>query len=71
MKWTRLPVVTLTALALLGTGAAPTTAGATATADGRGGGCAGADLLFCEDFERLPTGGASSLRWGIDTRTAR
>ncbi|GGM17804.1 MULTISPECIES: hypothetical protein [Micromonospora] len=25
-------------------------------------------LLFCEDFERLPTGGASSLNWGIDTR---
>jgi hypothetical protein len=25
-------------------------------------------LLFCEDFERVPLGGASSLRWGIDTR---
>jgi hypothetical protein len=24
--------------------------------------------LFCEDFERLPTGGASSMAWGIDTR---
>ncbi|MCO8273717.1 hypothetical protein M1L60_24275 [Actinoplanes sp. TRM 88003] len=25
-------------------------------------------LLFCEDFQRLPIGGASSLKWGIDTR---
>ncbi|SCL54211.1 hypothetical protein GA0070604_2947 [Micromonospora eburnea] len=25
-------------------------------------------LLFCEDFERLPRGGPSTLNWGIDTR---
>src|SRR5690349_25075823 len=25
-------------------------------------------LLFHEDFQRLPTGGAASLDWGIDTR---
>ncbi|GAB3805431.1 hypothetical protein [Micromonospora zhanjiangensis] len=25
-------------------------------------------LLFCEDFERLPTGGPSTLNWGVDTR---
>jgi hypothetical protein len=25
-------------------------------------------LLFCEDFERLPTGGAATLKWGVDTR---
>ena len=25
-------------------------------------------LLFCEDFQQLPTGGAASLKWGIDTR---
>ncbi|MFI7549294.1 hypothetical protein ACIBQ2_06070 [Micromonospora sediminimaris] len=25
-------------------------------------------MLFCEDFERLPRGGASTLDWGIDTR---
>ncbi|WP_258725496.1 hypothetical protein [Cellulomonas sp. NS3] len=38
---------------------------------GRGGPrtvCADASLLFCEDFERLPVGGAASMRWGIDTR---
>jgi hypothetical protein len=32
------------------------------------GGCAGPGLLFCEDFDRLPVGGASTLDWGIDTR---
>ncbi|WP_431923144.1 hypothetical protein [Micromonospora wenchangensis] len=26
------------------------------------------DLLFCEDFERLPPGGPSTLKWGVDTR---
>ncbi len=31
-------------------------------------GCARPGMLFCEDFEQLPVGGASSLRWGIDTR---
>ena len=25
-------------------------------------------LLFCEDFERLPPGGPSTLNWGVDTR---
>ena len=25
-------------------------------------------LLFCEDFERLPRGGPSTLNWGVDTR---
>ncbi|WP_211254502.1 hypothetical protein [Cellulomonas cellasea] len=38
---------------------------------GRGGQrtvCADESLLFCEDFERLPLGGAASMRWGIDTR---
>ena len=30
--------------------------------------CARPGTLFCEDFERLPVGGASSLDWGIDTR---
>jgi hypothetical protein len=30
--------------------------------------CARPGTLFCEDFERLPVGGASSLNWGIDTR---
>jgi hypothetical protein len=31
-------------------------------------GCSAPGLLFCEDFDRLPVGGASSLDWGIDTR---
>src|SRR4051812_44824557 len=31
-------------------------------------GCSAPGLLFCEDFENLPTGGASSFNWGIDTR---
>ncbi|MEW9551942.1 hypothetical protein [Nonomuraea sp. NPDC050783] len=30
--------------------------------------CAQAGLLFCEDFQAMPVGGASSLRWGIDTK---
>ncbi len=30
--------------------------------------CARPGTLFCEDFEKLPLGGASSLDWGIDTR---
>jgi hypothetical protein len=30
--------------------------------------CADTTLLFCEDFERLPVGGAASMDWGIDTR---
>jgi hypothetical protein len=32
--------------------------------------CRDASLVFCEDFDRLPRGGASSLRWGLDTRNA-
>jgi hypothetical protein len=34
------------------------------------GSCAGSGALFCEDFERQPLGGASSLAWGIETRNA-
>ena len=30
--------------------------------------CAGLDVLFCEDFEGQPTGGAASLDWGVSTR---
>ncbi|MFC6082650.1 hypothetical protein [Sphaerisporangium aureirubrum] len=30
--------------------------------------CAGAGLLFCEDFQGQPEGGASSLKWGVDTK---
>ncbi|GAA3346312.1 hypothetical protein GCM10020358_56820 [Amorphoplanes nipponensis] len=31
-------------------------------------GCARPGVLFCENFDRLAPGGASSLDWGIDTR---
>ena len=30
--------------------------------------CARADLLFCEDFQHVPTGAGTSLKWGVDTR---
>jgi len=30
--------------------------------------CPRTGALFCENFERLPVGGAASMRWGIDTR---
>jgi hypothetical protein len=40
-----------------------------AEASGHGPGtCRNAELLFCEDFQSLPTGGATSLEWGVDTR---
>ncbi|MGK5683660.1 hypothetical protein [Actinoplanes sp. URMC 104] len=55
----------LTAALILGAGAGSAPAGA-AGADHHG--TCDRDLLFCEDFQRLPTGGASSLDWGIDTR---
>ena len=59
--WTWLSaVVSVTAAVLAGGAAAP------APADHRA--CAGTGALFCEDFEQLPLGGASSLKWGIDTR---
>jgi hypothetical protein len=32
------------------------------------GGCRVPGVLFCEDFDRLPAGGPSTLRWGVDTR---
>ncbi|MFD7660683.1 hypothetical protein ACFV4N_42495 [Actinosynnema sp. NPDC059797] len=30
--------------------------------------CAKTDLLFCEDFQHVPTGAGTSLKWGVDTR---
>lgn len=42
---------------------------AAASPPGRGPGtCGSPALLFCEDFQDLPTGGASSLKWGVDTK---
>lgn len=32
------------------------------------GSCGGPERLFCEDFQSLPPGGATSLDWGVDTR---
>jgi hypothetical protein len=61
-RWTLLPAVASLAAALLAGPAAP------ATAAHRG--CAGPGVLFCENFDRLPPGGASSLDWGLDTRDA-
>ncbi|MFY1692672.1 hypothetical protein [Plantactinospora sp. WMMB782] len=71
----RLPLVLLTAVAVLASGGAaqagggPSGHGGGQSGHGGGpGGCGPRTLLFCEDFERLPTGGAASLAWGIDTR---
>src|SRR5687767_13924416 len=57
-----LTALTLSLLTAAGSGAA----GATENSAHRS--CARPGVLFCEDFERLPVGGASSLDWGIDTR---
>jgi hypothetical protein len=48
-------------LAAMPTAAAPASGGPS-------GSCSRGGTLFCEDFEQLDTGGAASLRWGIDTR---
>ncbi|QCB92527.1 hypothetical protein [Cellulomonas shaoxiangyii] len=68
----------LAAVAALGLGTSGAAAGSGtdggATLDGGRGGhgprtvCADRSLLFCEDFEALPTGGAATMRWGVDTR---
>lgn len=55
-------VVACAMVALVGGGSA-----APAQAHGTGG-CRDRALLFCEDFERQPLGGASSVAWGVDTR---
>ena len=58
-----LATLTATALSLLGGVGAAEAAGG-----GDRAGCARPGLVFCEDFEHLPVGGASSMNWGIDTR---
>lgn len=58
-RWTLLPAVASLAVALVAGGA---------TAAPARPACAQPGMLFCEDFDRLPPGGASSLKWGIDTR---
>ncbi|MEN3608515.1 hypothetical protein AAH979_03130 [Plantactinospora sp. ZYX-F-223] len=64
----RFPLILLTAAAVLASGGAAQAGAGQAGPDGRPGGCGPRTLLFCEDFERLPTGGAASLAWGIDTK---
>jgi hypothetical protein len=55
----------LTAALMLGSVAGSVPAGAAVA--GHRGACP-RDLLFCEDFQQLPTGGPSTLKWGTDTR---
>jgi hypothetical protein len=60
-------VLTLMAVALAA--AIPVPAASADSQGSRGSrSCAGAELLFCEDFQTLPPGGATSLKWGVDTK---
>jgi len=63
-RWTLLPTLAAMAAVLAAGGAAAAPASGAASRPA----CAAAGVLFCEDFDRLPLGGASSLEWGIDTR---
>jgi hypothetical protein len=58
-----LTVVSAMTLSLLAGGGAAGAAGGSTARD-----CTRPGVLFCENFDRLPVGGASSLDWGIDTR---
>ncbi|MGW4214441.1 hypothetical protein ACWEIJ_41090 [Lentzea sp. NPDC004789] len=40
----------------------------TPAADAHTRSCDRPDLLFCEDFQSVPLGGATSLNWGVDTK---
>lgn len=64
----QLRVLTSLAVALTLTSAAAPAGSAANAATAARRGCTTAAMLFCEDFDRLPLGGASSLNWGIDTR---
>ncbi|MFC6016695.1 hypothetical protein ACFP2T_10830 [Plantactinospora solaniradicis] len=70
----RFPLILLTVAAVLASGGAAQAGNGRAEArhglggTGHGPACGNRALLFCEDFERLPVGGAASLAWGIDTR---
>src|SRR5690242_15036675 len=67
-RMNRLP--RLRALAIVGVLAASTLALAPVTPSSAANRatCGHRQTLFCEDFEKLPTGGAASLDWGVDTR---
>ncbi len=57
------------ALVTIGALAAAALATTPVTASGaQPGGCPPRGALFCEDFESHPVGGASSLKWGLDTK---
>jgi hypothetical protein len=56
-RWSAIPAV-VAALLAVGGAATPATAAAAA--------CDGVGLLFCENFDSLPPGDASSLNWGVD-----
>lgn len=58
-----LTAVSALTLCLVAGGGAAGAAGGSGARD-----CAKPGTLFCENFDRLPLGGASSLDWGIDTR---
>ena len=58
-----------TAALILGTTAGSAPAGAAGPTGAAPRSCP-RGVLFCEDFERLPRGGPSTLNWGVDTRTA-
>jgi hypothetical protein len=59
----RLPIIAVTAVAMLATSGATTAAHASAPGDDA---CVGEALLFCEDFDQLSVGEASSLNWSVD-----
>ena len=61
-KWLSTAVLT----ALL-SAVAPPAASASSPGERRPGTCDRPGLLFCEDFQRVPVGAGTSLRWGVDT----
>lgn len=68
VKTTRLlPIAVATAMAVLLGGGATSAGTGPDHSPGRSG-CPGRSLLFCEDFEKLPTGGPATLKWGVDTK---
>lgn len=62
-----LPVALATAVTVLLSGGATSAGSGPDRYPGRNT-CGHRSLLFCEDFERLPTGGPATLKWGVDTK---
>ena len=66
----RLTAAALAAAGVVGVATTTAIAGASVqdpTVTASGGTCAGAAVLFCEDFQGLSTGPASSPNWAVDT----